>query len=72
VPGGNDASTDVTLAIDQSPAPDATGKIALKDSTFARVGYGIPGSQEWFAKQRVQLDAQQRLSGARVIKIELM
>jgi hypothetical protein len=41
VPGGNDASTDVTLAIDQSPAPDATGKIALKDSTFARVGYGI-------------------------------
>jgi LPS-assembly lipoprotein len=38
----------------------ATGKIVLKDSTFAHVGYDIPGSQQRFAKQRAQLDAQER------------
>jgi LPS-assembly lipoprotein len=38
----------------------ATGKIVLKDSTFAHVGYDIPGPQQRFAKQRAQLDAQDR------------
>jgi len=38
----------------------ATGKIVLKDSTFAHIGYDIPGSQQRFAKQRAQLDAQDR------------
>jgi LPS-assembly lipoprotein len=38
----------------------ATGKIVLKDNTFARVGYEIPGPQQRFAKQRAQVDAQDR------------
>ena len=38
----------------------ATAKIVLKDSTFSHVGYDIPGSQQRFAKQRAQLDAQDR------------
>ena len=38
----------------------ATAKIVLKDSTFARVGYDIPGSQQRFAAQRAQLDAEDR------------
>jgi LPS-assembly lipoprotein len=38
----------------------ATGKIVLKDSTFARAGYDIPGSQQRFAKQRAMLDAHER------------
>ena len=36
----------------------ATAKIVLKDSTFAHVGYDIPGSQQRFAGQRAQVDAQ--------------
>lgn len=38
----------------------ATGKVVLKDSTFAHVGYDIPGPQQRFAKQRAQIDAQDR------------
>ena len=39
----------------------ATGKIVVTDSTFAQVGYDIPGSGEQrFAKQRSQLNAQDR------------
>jgi LPS-assembly lipoprotein len=38
----------------------ATAKIVLKDSTFAHVGYDIPGSQQRFAKQRAEVDAQDR------------
>jgi LPS-assembly lipoprotein len=38
----------------------ATGKIVVKDSTFAHVGYDIPGPQQRFAKQRAQIDAQDR------------
>jgi LPS-assembly lipoprotein len=38
----------------------ATGKIVLTDSTFAHVGYDIPGSQQRFAKQRAQLHAEDR------------
>jgi LPS-assembly lipoprotein len=38
----------------------ATGKIVLTDSTFAHVGYDIPGSQQRFAKQRAQLNAEDR------------
>ena len=32
-----------------------TARIVLKDSTFAHVGYDIPGSQQRFAKQRALL-----------------
>ena len=42
----------------------ATGRIVLKDSTFAHVGYDIPGSQQRFAKQRALLDAQDRAATA--------
>jgi len=39
----------------------ATGKIVVTDSTFAHVGYDIPGTGEQrFSKQRSQLDAQGR------------
>jgi LPS-assembly lipoprotein len=38
----------------------ATGKIVLRDSTFSHVGYDIPGSQQRFAKQRAQRDAEDR------------
>jgi LPS-assembly lipoprotein len=38
----------------------ATGKIVLRDTTFSHVGYDIPGSQQRFAKQRAQVDAQDR------------
>jgi LPS-assembly lipoprotein len=38
----------------------ATGKIVLTDSTFANAGYDIPGSQQRFAKQRAQVNAQDR------------
>ena len=38
----------------------ATARIVLKDSTFAHVGYDIPGSQQRFAKQRALLDAEDR------------
>ena len=35
----------------------ATARIVLTDSTFAHVGYDIPGSQQRFAKQRALIDA---------------
>jgi LPS-assembly lipoprotein len=38
----------------------ATARIVLTDSTFAHVGYDIPGSQQRFAKQRALLDAEDR------------
>ncbi len=38
----------------------ATGKIVVKDFTFARVGYDIPGSQQRFAGQRARIDAEDR------------
>jgi len=38
----------------------ATGKIVLVDSTFANVGYDIPGTQQRFAKQRAAVNAQDR------------
>src|SRR5215831_20331 len=38
----------------------ATAKIVLKDTTFAHVGYDIPGSQQRFAKQRAQVNAEDR------------
>jgi LPS-assembly lipoprotein len=37
-----------------------SGKVALTDSTFAHVGYDIPGPQQRFAKQRALLDSQDR------------
>jgi len=41
----------------------ATGKVVLTDSTFSHVGYDIPGSQQRFAKQRAQLNAEDRAVG---------
>jgi LPS-assembly lipoprotein len=41
----------------------ATNKIVLSDSTFAHVGYDIPGPQQRFAKQRAQLNAEDRAVG---------
>ena len=38
----------------------ATARFVLTDSTFAHVGYDIPGSQQRFAKQRALLDAEDR------------
>jgi LPS-assembly lipoprotein len=38
----------------------ATAKIVLTDSTFAHVGYDIPGSQQRFAAQRAAVNAQDR------------
>ena len=35
-------------------------RIVLRDSTFAHVGYDIPGSQQRFAKQRALIDAEDR------------
>jgi LPS-assembly lipoprotein len=37
-----------------------TGKVVVKDGTFARASYDIPGGQQRFAKQRAQIDAQNR------------
>jgi len=37
-----------------------TGKVVVSDGTSANVGYDIPGPQQRFAKQRAQLDAQDR------------
>ena len=38
----------------------ASAKIVLVDSTFANVGYDIPGTQQRFAKQRAAVNAQDR------------
>jgi LPS-assembly lipoprotein len=38
----------------------ATGKIVVKDTTFAHVDYDIPGAQQRFAKQRAQRDAEDK------------
>ena len=38
----------------------ATARLVLKDSTFAHVGYDIPGTQQRFAKQRALLDSEDR------------
>ena len=38
----------------------ATAKIVLKDSTFAHVGYDLPGTQQRFAGQRAEVNAQDR------------
>ena len=38
----------------------ATGKIVLKDSTFANAGYDIPGTQQRFAKDRAQRNGTDR------------
>lgn len=38
----------------------ATGKVVLTDSTFAHVGYDMPGPQQRFAAQRSLLNAEDR------------
>jgi LPS-assembly lipoprotein len=37
-----------------------TGKVVVSDGASANVGYDIPGPQQRFAKQRAQIDAQDR------------
>lgn len=36
----------------------ATGKVVVKDNCFSHVDYDIPGSEQRFAKQRAQRDAE--------------
>jgi LPS-assembly lipoprotein len=38
----------------------ATGKVVIKDSTYAHVDYDIPGPEQRFAKQRAQRNAEDR------------
>jgi LPS-assembly lipoprotein len=38
----------------------ATGKVVLKDTTYANVDYDAPGSEQRFAIQRAQRDAEDR------------
>jgi LPS-assembly lipoprotein len=38
----------------------ATGRVVVNDNCFAHVDYDIPGSQQRFAKQRAQRDAEDR------------
>ncbi len=38
----------------------ATGKVVVKDSTYANVDYDAPGSEQRFAIQRAQRDAEDR------------
>jgi LPS-assembly lipoprotein len=38
----------------------ATGKVVVKDSTFSHVDYDMPGPEQRFAKQRAQLNAEDR------------
>jgi LPS-assembly lipoprotein len=38
----------------------ATNKVVLKDSAYSQVDYDIAGSQQRFAQQRAELDAQDR------------
>src|SRR5215470_14746689 len=41
----------------------ATKKVVVKDRTFSRVSYDIPGEQQRFAKQRALRDAENRAIG---------
>lgn len=38
----------------------ATGKVVLSDTTFSHVDYDVPGSEQRFAEQRAQRDAEDR------------
>ena len=38
----------------------ATGKVVLKDATYAHVDYDIPGPEQRFAKDRAQVNAEDR------------
>ena len=38
----------------------STGKVVVRDNCFAHVDFDIPGSQQRFAKQRAQRDAEDR------------
>jgi LPS-assembly lipoprotein len=55
--GRPDAQVDAVIASFQL-VESATNKIVLTDSTFAHVGYDIPGSAQRFAAQRAQRDAE--------------
>ena len=37
-----------------------TGKVVVKDTTFSRVSYDIPGQQQRFARERGLRDAENR------------
>lgn len=70
------ASTELSVIVDVTTArPDVqnyglnatydlvdmkTGKVVLRDTTFSRVSYDIPGQQQRFARERGQRDAQNR------------
>jgi LPS-assembly lipoprotein len=57
--GRPDAQIDIVAANFQL-IEMATGKVVVSDSTSAHVDYDIPGSQQRFAGQRAQRDAEDR------------
>jgi len=73
---GNIATSALTVVVDlTSGRPDAevgvvnasfqlveiaTGKVVLRDTTFAHVDFDIPGSEQRFAAQSAQADAENR------------
>jgi LPS-assembly lipoprotein len=57
--GRPDAQVDSVVASYQL-VEIATGKTVMSDSTFAHVGFDIPGSAQRFAAQRAQRDAEDR------------
>jgi LPS-assembly lipoprotein len=57
--GRPDAQVDSVIANYQL-VEIATGKTVVNDSTFAHVDYDIPGSEQRFAAQRAQRDAETR------------
>jgi LPS-assembly lipoprotein len=48
------------VAVNYQLVEIATGKVVLKDSTFANVDYDAPGPEQRFAVQRAQRDAEDR------------
>ncbi len=60
--GRPDAQVDAVFASYQL-VEIATGKVVLKDTTFAHVDYDIPGAAQRFAKLRAQRDAEDRATG---------
>jgi LPS-assembly lipoprotein len=57
--GRPDAQVDAVIANYQL-VEVGTGKVVIKDTTFAHVDYDIPGATQRFAAQRAQRDAEDR------------
>lgn len=57
---GRPTSQVAGVAVNYQLVEIATGKVVLKDSTYANVDYDAPGSEQRFAIQRAQRDAEDR------------